>query len=350
MVDKIIQEDTESIINSIGSDFKKIAGKTFLITGANGFIASYLVDTLLRLNEALLKENPVHLILSVHHKVTRNSRLGHCLKNKRIKFVVGDIVQKNLPKKIDVIIHAASKASPKEYLSQLVETADVNVLGTKKLLEYSAKEKVSKFVLISSGEIYGNPDPQNIPIPETYNGNVDPIGPRATYQESKRFSETLCYLYWKARRVDTVIVRLFHTYGPRLSLNDGRVVPEFIRRALMNEKIELIDGGKAIRAFSYISDSIAGIFKVLLHGQSGQAYNVGSEEEINMKDLAEKIIRLTSSKSKVQIVPGAAIAHSIATPDRNTPSTKKLAKLGYKNKISLEKGLSRLIAWYQNQK
>ena len=347
MLDAIIQKDIKAIIDSIGPDFKRIAGRTFLITGANGFIASYFVDTLLELNKTLLNKNPVKLVLSVNHKVTANSRLGHCLKNKRIKFVVGDIVQKPLSKKIDIVIHAASKASPKEYLSRLIETADVNVLGTKKLLEYSAKEKVSRFILISSGEIYGNPDPRNIPITETYNGNVDPIGPRSTYQESKRFAETLCYLYWKARGVDTVIARLFHTYGPRLSLNDGRAVPEFIRRALMNEKVELIDGGKAIRAFSYISDSIAGIFKILLDGQSGQAYNVGSEEEVSMKDLAEKIIRLTNSKSKIQIVPGTAIVHSTATPDRNTPSAKKLAKLGYKNKISLEAGLSRLINWYR---
>lgn len=346
MIDKTIKEDIASIIDSLAPDFRKLAGKTLLITGANGFIPSYFADTLIILNQTLLKKRPAKLILLTHHKITRNSRLDHCLKIPGIKFIVGDINKVLLPKHIDIIIHGASKASPKEYLRQLIETADVNVLGTKKLLEYCIKNKVSKFLLISSGEIYG--DPAVVPTPETYNGNVDPIGPRSAYQESKRFAETLCYLYHKVHGVNTVIARLFHTYGPRLSLTDGRVIPEFIRRAINGETIDITDSS-SIRTFSYIADSIEAMWQILFFGKSGQAYNVGSEEKVCIDDLAKLIINITKSKSSIKIVRPESIPHSIATPIKTTPSIEKIKALGHTSEISLEAGLTRAVGWYKNQ-
>lgn len=348
-MDNLIRADIESVIGSIGPIFKELSGKTLLITGANGFIPSYFADTILFLNATLLKKSPVKLILLTHHKITQDSRLDHCINDPRIKFIVGDVVGARLPKNIDIIIHGASPASPKDYLSKLIETANVNVLGTKRLLEYCVSEKVSKFLFISSSEVYGDPDPNHIPIAETYFGNVDQLGPRSTYQESKRFAETLCSLYWKEGKVNTAIARLFHTYGPRLSLNDGRVIPEFIRRSLANENLLVADTGNSIRTFSYISDSISGMWKILIYGQAGQAYNIGSEEEINILRLAELVIKLTNSQSRIVLVPDTQISLSPGTPNKTTPSIRKINTLGHTNKISLEEGLTRLINWYRNE-
>lgn len=350
MIDKIIRKDIESIIESVGSGFLELAGKTILITGANGFIASYFADTILFLNATLLKKNPIKLILLTHHKITRKSRLSHCINNPNAQFIVGDVASVPLPNNIDIIINGASKASPKEYLGKLIETADVNVLGTKKLLEYCVKEKISKFLLVSSAEVYGDPDPDFIPIEEVYSGNVDQLGPRSAYQESKRFAETLCSLYWKERGISSVIARLFHTYGPRLSLNDGRVIPEFIRRAHINEDVLIADTGSSIRTFAYISDSISGLWKILIHGQTGQAYNIGSEEEIDISRLAELIIKLSNSKSRIVSIPSTQRSLSPGTPNKTTPSLRKIKTLGHTNKIPLELGLKRLIGWYKNQR
>lgn len=347
LADNIIRDDVLSIIESVGLQFTQLSGKTILVTGANGFIPSYFVDTVLVLNETMLKKNPAKLIVLSHHDISENSRLGHCLTIPEIEIMVGDVANVSLPARIDIIIHGASKASPKEYLCQLIETADVNVLGTKKLLEYCVRNNASKFLLISSSETYG--DPSIFPIPESYTGNVDPIGPRSVYQESKRFAETLCYLYYKAHRVNAVMARLFHTYGPRLSLDDGRVVPEFIRRALNGETIH-VTNSPSIRTFSYISDSITAMWRVLLLGKPGQAYNVGSEEEINISDLATLIIKMSQSQSKVTLVPPESIPYSVATPTKTTPSIEKIKALGHANKTPLELGLKRLIDWYKNTK
>lgn len=345
--DRIIQEDIQSIIGSISLEFLRLSGKTLLITGADGFIPSYFVDTALILNETMLKKDPVKLVILTHHDISNNSRLNHCLDIPGIEFIIGDVANVSLPNHIDIIIHGASKASPKDYLGLLIETADANVLGTKKLLEYCAHKKVVKFLLISSGETYG--DANISPIPETYRGNVDPIGPRAAYQESKRFAETLCSLYNKSYGTNAVIARLFHTYGPRLSLTDGRVIPEFIRRAMQGKDIEVVDV-ESIRTFSYISDSIEAMWRVLLFGESGQAYNVGSEEEIDIKSLAGLISEITSSNSKIEIIPSINIPHSTGTPFRTTPDIEKIKKLGHDNKFCLKLGLMRLVSWYKSTK
>lgn len=346
MLDKIIREDIGLIIDSIGSGFLELSGKTILITGANGFVPSYFADTVLVLNATLLAKNPAKLIVLSHHEITRDSRLSHCLNDSDIKIITGDLNQVSLPGNIDIIIHGASKASPKDYLKILIETADINTSGTKKLLEYCAKNK-AKFLLIGSGETYGDADIS--PIPETYRGSVDPIGPRSAYQEAKRFAETLCYIYSISREVNAPIARLFHTYGPRLSLNDGRVISEFIRRAIQGENIEVVNNSP-LRTFSYISESVEAMWRVLLLGKPGQAYNVGSEEEIDIESLAKLIIKIAGSKSRIISIPSENIPHSVATPRRATPSIEKVKSLGYKNKIPLEQGLKRLVNWYKSQK
>ena len=346
MLDKIIREDILSIIGSLEWQFMQLAGKRILVTGADGFIPSYFIDTILILNKTVLAKNPAKLTILTHNKISENSRLSHCLNIPGIKLIIGDVCNVDLPDGIEVIIHGASKASPKEYLDKLIETADVNVLGAKKLLEYCVNRKVEKFLFISSSETYGNAD--IFPTPETYAGNVDPIGPRAAYQEAKRFAETLCSLYFKVHGINAVIARLFHTYGPRLSLTDGRVIPEFLNQAMLGETIKVVDT-ESIRTFAYISDSIEAMWRVLLFGEPGQAYNVGSEEEIDIKSLAELIIEITNSSSRIATIPGMNIPHSIATPDKTSPNIQKIRELGHINKLPLTLGLTRLVSWYRNQ-
>ncbi|HEY4484386.1 MAG TPA: NAD-dependent epimerase/dehydratase family protein [Candidatus Paceibacterota bacterium] len=346
LTDITIQEDVCSIIKSVGSWFKHLSGKTILVTGANGFIPSYFVDTVLVLNETLLKKNPAKLIVLTHHDISENSRLSHCLNTPGLEFLVGDVAETSLPDQIDIIVHGASKASPKDYLNKLVETADANVLGTKKLLEYCLQRGVVRFLFISSSEIYGNPDVS--PVPETYIGRVDPIGPRAAYEEAKRFAETLCSLYCKARGINVSIARLFHTFGPRLSLADGRVISEFIRRAILEENIE-VTNTPSTRTFAYISDSIEAMWRVLLFGKPGQAYNVGSEEEISIENLAKLIVRITGSRSEIKITPNVNIPYSATTPTSATPDIQKIKELGHENKVLLESGLKRLIEWHKKQ-
>ena len=353
MIDGMIQKDIETIVASIGFNFfSQLAGKTILLSGANGFVPSYLADTILYLNQTILRKDPAKLILLTRNHITKRGRLSHCLDESNVKLWVGDVTKVILPwtDKVDIIIHAASKASPKDYLSRPIVTAEVNVFGTQRLLDYGARKKVAKFLFISSGEIYGNPDPAHVPVKETYNGNVDPMGPRSAYQESKRFAETLCRLYYDVHGLNTVVARLFHTYGPRLDLDDGRVVAEFIRRALAGEDIEIVDSN-SIRTFAYISDSVEALWRLLLVGEPwGQAYNIGSEEEITIMDLAKLIIKISGSSSKIISVPNGSIPHLAGTPDKTTPCTKKIESLGQINKVGLEEGIVRLIEWYKNQR
>ncbi len=349
VTDRIIYEDIENITRSIGHDFQELAGKTVMIVGANGFIPSYFVDTVLFLNQNILSRKPVKLILLTRREVDKNSRISHCLDNPDVKFVAGDVTKVLLPwtENVDIVIYGASKASPRDYLANPFQTAEVNVFGTQRLLHFCFANKVSRFLFISSGEIYGNPDRNNIPIRESYAGGVDPIGPRSAYQESKRFAETLCRLYWQSKGVDTIIARLFHTYGPRMFLDDGRVIPEFIKRALSNDALEVVGNTNYTRTFSYISDSVEGMWRILLKGQPGQAYNVGSEEEVSIFELAKKIVRISNGNSEIKVIPGSSLPCSIATPIATLPSVEKLKKLGWAAKVNLEIGLERLMDWYR---
>lgn len=347
-MDQIIQEDIRRIIDSLGPVADALAGKTILVTGANGFLPSYFVDTILLLNKERLRHNPAHAIVLVRRQVEEKDRMFHAVGDPSVTFVLHNIVTvMDMPRRPDYIIHAASKASPKEYLAHPLDTVDANVWGTRALLEYAVKNPVQGFLFVSSGEIYGDPDPRQIPINENYHGNVDPIGPRSMYQEAKRFGETLVYLFWKEHGVPTKIARPFHTYGPRMLITDGRVIPEFMRRCFAGEAIQVTDSS-AVRTFAYISDSIEAMWRVLLLGKSGEAYNVGSDEPITIQALAEIFADLFSGKVRIEQVQQDLLSKLVATPHQTIPDISKIkTELEFSPKIGFADGVKRLKNWYE---
>lgn len=349
-LDPIIQEDLNQIIDSLGEVFDVLAGQTILVTGANGFLASYLVDTVLSLNKTILSGKPARVIVLTRRPIEQNNRLVQHVGDPNLVFLRGDVSQPfEIPAGIDYIIHAASLASPKDYFDRPIDTINANTLGTKILLEYAVKNPLKGFLFISSAEIYGNPDIHHIPIKEDYFGNVNPIGPRSVYQEAKRFGETLCYTFWKSFGVPAKIVRCFHTYGPRMSLNDGRAIPDYMKKGFNGETIELGGGGDFIRTYAYVADTIAGFWRVLLLGRNGEAYNVGSEDEVAIKDLAQLFVNIFDNAMKVNVVEKNNSLNIIDAPKKTTPDISKLKnELKYSPRVnSLEQGLRRLKNWYE---
>ncbi|MDP3764341.1 MAG: NAD-dependent epimerase/dehydratase family protein [bacterium] len=349
-LDPIIQEDLNHIIDSLGKVFGALAGQTILVTGANGFLASYLVDTVLSLNRTLLLEKPARVIALTRRPIEQNNRLVQHIGNPNLVFLKGDVAQSfEIPTGIDYIIHAASLASPNDYFIRPIDTINANTLGTKILLDYAVKNPLKGFLFVSSAEIYGNPDIHHIPIKEDYFGNVNPIGPRSVYQEAKRFGETLCYTFWKSFGVPVKIVRCFHTYGPRMSLNDGRAIPDYMKKGFKGEDIELGDGRDFIRTYAYVADTITAFWRVLLLGRSGEAYNVGSEEEVTIKDMAQLFVNIFDNAIKVRVIEKNNSLNIVDAPQKTTPDISKLRnELKYSPRInSLEQGLRRLKNWYE---
>jgi len=349
MSDPIIKEDCSRVIASVGDLFQVLGGKTILITGANGFLPSFFIDTLLGLNEGVLLKNPVRIIALTRRLAEKNERLKHCLTDPQVKIFQADVaVPFEIGERIDYVIHAASKASPSDYLRNPIDTIDANVWGTRHLLEFARLNPVTSFLFISSGEIYGSPDEKNVPIREDYNGNVNPIGTRSGYQESKRFGETLCYNFWKVYGIPVKIARPFHTYGPRLLLSDGRVIPEFMRRCFAGEDLEVVRHGSSIRTFSYISDTVDAVWRILLRGTSGEAYNVGSEEEISVQELAKLFVKIFENAVNVEYSDEKRFPDLVATPQITTPDISKIKNdLGYKPHVSFTVGIERLKKWYE---
>ena len=348
-MDPIIGEDIQKIIDSVGSHFNLLQGKKILVTGADGFLPSYLVDTFAVLNRTSLSHNPVSVFLLNRRAPENSIRLKHHIGNPHIKFLQGDVAAANaLPSGINFIIHGASRSSPKDYLANPLDTIDANTVGTRVLLEYALKNPLEGFLFLSTVEVYGEPDEKHIPIAETYRGNVDVLGERAVYQESKRFGETLCRVFFASFGVPAKIARIFHTYGPRLNLSDGRVIPEFMRRCLASEDLEIIRGGSSIRTFAYVSDTIAGIWKILLQGKSGEAYNVGSDEEITVENLAKLYMKMFNNTIRIKMPQDFPPAHLAASPSKSAPDLRKIrSELGYEPRVSIADGLARLKQWYE---
>lgn len=250
--------------------------------------------------------------------------------------------------KSEFVIHGASIASPIFYRLHPLETMDANVVGLRNLLESCRRHRPESILFFSTSEIYGDPDAAHIPTDESYRGNVSCTGPRACYDESKRYGETLCVAFTQVHRLPIKTARPFNNYGPGLKLSDRRVLPDFFRDALAGSDITLLSDGSATRTFSYVSDAITGYLLALVSGHDGEAFNIGTETpEISMLDLAQLVIRTCGSKADVRFRKSEDTRYLVDNPQRRCPNiTKARTLLGYSPRISLEEGLTRTHEYY----
>nr|WP_315418502.1 NAD-dependent epimerase/dehydratase family protein [uncultured Pedobacter sp.] len=339
----------ETIYNS-NIDWKKFYNRTILITGANGVLPAYLVESLLYLN-FLDSTNNVKVIALVRNLENAKQRFVDYLNNPNLDFIIQDVSdQININQKIDFIIHAASQASPKFYGIDPVGTLKANVLGTLNLLDLAVKHNVLSFLYFSSAEIYGEVDYSLIPIKEDTFGYLDPTNVRSCYAESKRMGENICVSYFKQYKVPTKSVRPFHTYGPGMKLDDGRVYADFVANVLENKNIEIKSDGSSVRAFCYITDSTIGFLKVLLDGIDGESYNIGNpNEEYSILELATIVINIFPEKMlKLKTKVDSTDTNYLKSPFiRNSPDISKMKSLGWIPKVDVKAGFKRTILSYQ---
>lgn len=306
--------------------------KKVLITGGAGFIGSHLCERFLEEGFA---------VICMDNLVTGNlQNIGHLFKNERFTFIKQDVTNYiYVEGEVAYILHFASPASPVDYLNLPIQTLKVGSLGTHKALGL-AKEKKARFLLASTSEVYG--DPLVHPQREDYWGNVNPIGPRGVYDEAKRFAEALTMAYHRYHGVDTRIVRIFNTYGPRMRIDDGRVVPTFMAQVLRGEDLTVFGDGSQTRSFCYVSDLIEGIVR-LLHANYHEPVNLGNPQELSILSFAQKIIGLTGSKSKIVYQPLPVDDPKVRRPDISLAT--KL--LGWRPRVSLDEGLKMTFEYFR---
>ncbi|MSP39415.1 MAG: SDR family oxidoreductase [Deltaproteobacteria bacterium] len=306
----------------------------YLITGGAGFIGSHLCESFL---------NQGHDVLCMDNYSTgAKPNIEPFLKNPRFRFIDHNVSRYiEVPEPLDFILHFASPASPVDYLELPIPTLKVGALGTHNTLGL-AKTKDSVFLLASTSEVYG--DPLMRPQTEDYWGNVNPIGPRGVYDEAKRFAEAMTMAYHRYHGLKTRIVRIFNTYGPRMRLRDGRVVPNFIMQALKNEPLTVYGEGQQTRSFQYVDDLVAGLNKLLL-ADYHLPINIGNPAEMTVLEFAKKIIEMTGSKSTIIFKPLPEDDPQVRQPD----ISKAKALLGWEPKITLETGLVKTIEYFRSK-
>jgi UDP-glucuronate decarboxylase len=354
----VVLDDLQAICTGAAEEFATMAGGSLLIVGGGGFLGHYLVKSVLHWN-TLAKGDAIRVTLLDNWIRGVPSWLAEHEGDTSLTLRTGDITQP-LPDDLghhDWIIHAASIASPIYYRKFPIETMDANVGGLRRLLDYSRAEAadgrpVSGFLFYSTSEIYGDPDPANIPTPETYRGNVSCTGPRACYDESKRYGETLCVSFAEVYDLPIRVARPFNNYGPGLKITDRRVIPDFVRNILAGDDIVMLSSGSPTRTFCYITDAIVGYYKVLVKGRNGEAYNIGTEQpEITMADLARRLTAIAAElwdyKGTVKTATSEDPQYLIDNPNRRCPIIAKArAELGYEPLVDIDDGLRRTMLWY----
>ncbi len=341
----IVREDLDRI-NSADLPWDQLSGTTVLVTGANGFLPAYLVEALLYRNENH-STNPIKILALVRNRQKAAARFSSYQGRTDLEFIVQDVCDPILfPAPIDFIIHAASQASPKYYGSDPVGTLLPNSLGTHHLLAL-AKEKRSKgFLFFSSGDVYGRVDPSQMPMKEDVYAPLDPTDVRSCYGESKRMGETMCVCWAHQYQIPAKIVRPFHTYGPGMALDDGRVFADFVADIVNSRNIVMKSDGTAIRAFCYLSDAVTGFLTVLLKGDVGHAYNIGNAlAELSIRDLANLLVELFPEKNLrvIQCEGVQAPGYLKSRVQRTCPDITKARQLGWEPTVSVQDGFRRTI-------
>jgi UDP-glucuronate decarboxylase len=358
---QLLDEDLDAICGDLEAEFKLMSGGRLLITGGAGFLGYYLVQSVLHWNDT--RADGSKIALTVYDNYARGvpewleSLRDHpCLELRRY-----DLIEP-LPKDIghfDYIVHAAGIASPTYYRAQPLKCIDANINGLRNLLNYAVAERdagrpLRGFMFFSSSEIYGDPDASAIPTAETYRGNVSCTGPRACYDESKRFGETLCVVYAKQEGIPVRMARPFNNYGPGLKITDGRVIPDFAREIFAGRDIVMLSNGKPKRTFCYATDAITGYFKVLVRGGDGEPYNIGIDSpEISIGELADLAVKaaadLCGYRGKVVLGGSSEPDYLIDNPNRRCPLIDKArSQLGFNPKVSIEEGIYRSLIWYSH--
>lgn len=310
-----------------------------LITGAAGFLGSHLADR-------FVQEG--HTVVGMDNLITGNmDNIAHLMGHKRFSFIKQDVSNYiYVPGSLDAVLHFASPASPNDYLEHPIPTLKVGSLGTHNTLGL-AKDKGARYLLASTSEVYG--DPQVNPQPETYWGHVNPIGPRGVYDEAKRFSEALVLAYQRSHHMETRIVRIFNTYGPRMRLNDGRVVPNFIHQALLGQPLTVYGDGSQTRSFQYYTDLVEGIYRLLLSAEN-LPVNIGNPNEMSILEFAQAVVEISGSKSDIVFVKpqDERIADDPKVRLRWTlPKARTL--LGWEPRVSLRDGLAETIEFFRSR-
>jgi dTDP-glucose 4,6-dehydratase/UDP-glucuronate decarboxylase len=345
-----IANDLDEVIDRATGGLRRLAGKTVLVAGGAGFLPSYLVDSLAHANEQLL-EQPCR-ILSVDNLSTGVAgRLEHLSGRDDVVFLERDLVKGvELDERVDYVVHAASIASPSWYRQRPLETIDVNVVGTRRLLELAREQEVEGFVYLSSSEIYGDPPPDRVPTTEDYWGHVSSTGPRSCYDESKRLAESLCMTYFRLYGVPVKLIRPFNVYGPRLRLDDGRVIPDFLSDALNGRPITLYSDGRVTRSFCYITDFVTALILLLVAAVAGEAYNVGNDREVTIRDVAETVAKLSRDGAGIRFASSDDPDYLTDNPNRRSPDLRKTkATVDWSPIVGLEEGLRRTYDSYREQ-
>lgn len=309
-----------------------------LITGAAGFLGSHLSDR-------FIQEG--HTVVGMDNLITGNmDNLAHLFGNERFSFIKHDVSNHiYVPGELDAVLHFASPASPNDYLEHPIPTLKVGSLGTHNTLGL-AKVKNARYLLASTSEVYG--DPEVNPQPETYWGNVNPIGPRGVYDEAKRFAEAMTLAYQRFHGLETRIVRIFNTYGPRMRLHDGRVVPNFIYQALVGKPLTVYGDGSQTRSFQYYSDLVEGIYRLLFSAEK-LPVNIGNPTEMTVLQFAQKVLEVSGSKADIVFIEPGQDRFTDDPKVRRPDITKARRVLNWEPQVGLEEGLAQTIAYFRGR-
>jgi UDP-glucuronate decarboxylase len=344
---ELIDDDLKYITNS-DLDWGSFENTSILVTGANGMLPAYLVETLLFLNKTRFKK-PAKVIALVRNKQRSEARFRRYLGDNNLVFLAQDIIVPLQINHVNFVIHAASKASPKNYSIDPVDVITTNLIGTYNILEYAKKIKPDSVLFFSSGEVYGDIKDSSVAVNETMYGYIDPLQVRSCYAEGKRAAETMCVSYHKQFGIPVRVVRPFHTYGPGMDLDDGRVFADFVSNVVNNQDIRMRSDGMAIRPFCYLADATIAFFMVLLRGEKASAYNVANPScMIDIQNLANTLVNLFPEK-KLKLVRDFIPTHSTLMASKThgfTPDISKIMRLGWQPKITIEDGFKKTILSY----